>query len=127
MDNKDFIFKSLKALESHGKVKEIHTMLTDSVFCGAVFGITWESSPKTKMPILKPLLPNMDKDSARKNPSGRDVYYADTITLDGMEYLVYNNWFENVRNSFFEWVKGVVFPELNEIEKILNGNKEEAG
>ena len=29
--NKDFVFKCLKALEAHGKVEEIHTLLTNPI------------------------------------------------------------------------------------------------
>ena len=119
MDNKTLIFKCLKALEAHGKVKEIHTLLTDSTFSGAYLSITWSDEDGKRLPILKVLLPNMNESAERKSPNGKDVYYADSITLDGMKYLVYNNWLDNVRKAFVDWVKATIFPELKEIEDVL--------
>ena len=40
-NNKAFIFKSLEALEAHGKIKEIY-WLTESYFCEEKFKISWK-------------------------------------------------------------------------------------
>ena len=50
------------------------------------------------------------------------MYYKDVIALDGIPFLVYNNWLPKVRASFIEWLKTVLgndFPELAEIETYL--------
>lgn len=120
-DNKSFIFKSLKALETHGKLKEIY-WLTESSFCEQQFDISWEDIHGAKLPVLKKLYPQLNKREKRKSKDGKDVYYKDEIVLDGIPFLVYNNWLPSVRTAFIEWVKTVLgndFPELAEIKSYL--------
>lgn len=119
VNNKSFIFKCLKALEAHGKVEEIHTLLTNPDVAKQVFGITWTDNNNIPCPIIKALLPGMDKTAMQKANNGNDVYYTDTINLDGIEYLVYNNCLDKVRKAFFIWTKNIIFPELEEIEEII--------
>ena len=121
INSKAFVFKCLKALEAHGKVEEIHTLLTNPIVSEKLFGITWSESGGEKCPILKAVLQGMNKDTMRKASNGKDVYYPETINLDGIDYLVYNNWLDNVRSKFFAWTKNIIFPELEDIEEILNG------
>ena len=90
INNKEFIFKCLKALEAHGKVEEIHTLLTNPIVSEKVFGITWSESGGEKCSILKAVLQGMNKDTMRKASNVKDVYYPETINLDGIDYLVYN-------------------------------------
>ena len=122
INNKEFVFKCLKALEAHGKVEEIHTFLTKSSFSAELFGVTWQNNESEKCPILKAVLQGMDKDSMKKALNKKDVYYPETINLDGIDYLVYNNWLDNVRIKFFTWIKNVIFPELEDIEEIIKGS-----
>lgn len=119
INNKNFIFKCLKALESHGKIEEIKTLLTKPDVAKEIFGITWKDNKDIPCPIIKVILSDMDKSSMQKAGNQRSVYYPDTITLDGVEYLVYNNWLPEIRNKFFKWTKNIIFPELEEIEEIL--------
>ena len=101
-------------------MEEIHKYLTNSDFSEKVLGVTWKNAEGERMPILKPLLPPIKKDLARKAPNGKDVYYVKSITLDGVEYLVYNNWLNEVRTRFFTWVKNTIFPELEDLENCFN-------
>lgn len=124
-NNKAFIFKSLKLLENQKKIKEIH-WLTESYFCEVQFGITWEDELGTKLPILKVLYPELEKHIEKKSKSEKNVYYTDEITLDGISYLVYNNWLPNVREKFWSWlttILGCDLPELKEIEEIIKGDE----
>ena len=57
----------------------------------------------------------------QKASNGKDVYYPELINLDGVNYLVYNNWLDDVRKKFLKWTKNIIFPELEEIEEILDG------
>lgn len=120
-DNKSFIFRSLKALEAHDKLKEIY-WLAESSFCERQFGISWEDIYGAKLPVLKKLYPQLNKGEERKSKNDKDVYYKDEIVLDGVPFLVYNNWLPSVRTAFIEWLKTVLgndFPELAEIEAYL--------
>ncbi len=119
--NKDFVFKCLKALEAHGKVEEIHTLLTNPIISENLFGVTWQNNENEKCPILKAVLQGMDKEVMQKASNGKDVYYPELINLDGVNYLVYNNWLDDVRKKFLKWTKNIIFPELEEIEEILDG------
>lgn len=121
--NRDFIFKSLEVLEKHGKIKEIH-WLAESYFCEVTFGISWKDEVGASYPVLKPLFPQIDKTEAKKSIKGKckDIYFKDEIILDGIPFLVYNNWLDNVRTAFLNWLKTVLgsdFPELPEIEANL--------
>ena len=122
-DNKKFIFNSLKLLESNHKIKEIH-WLTESYFCEVKFGISWEDEVGAKVPVLKILYPNIDKKIETKSKNEKkDLYYQEEIILNGIQYLVYNNWLPNVRTAFLEWIKEVLgsnVPEIKEIEDIIN-------
>ena len=122
INNKDFVFKCLKALEAHGKVEEIHTLLTNPIISEKLFGVTWQNNENEKCPILKAVLQGMNKEDMQKASNGKDVYYPELINLDGVEYLVYNNWLDSVRKKFLKWTKNIIFPELEEIEEIINGS-----
>lgn len=120
-ENKVFIFKSLKLLETHKKIREIH-WLTESYFCEVNFGITLEDEVGAKLPVLKILYPQLDKNIEIKSKDGKEVYYTDEINIDGIQYLVYNNWFSDVREKFMNWLKTVLgndLAELKEIEEII--------
>ena len=64
----------------------------------------------------------MDKEVMQKASNGKDVYYPELINLDGVDYLVYNNWLDDVRKKFLKWTKNIIFPELEEIEEIIKGS-----
>ena len=121
--NKDFVFKCLKALEAHGKVEEIHTLLTNPIISENLSGVTWQNNENEKCPILKAVLQGMDKEVMQKASNGKDVYYPELINLDGVDYLVYNNWLDDVRKKFLKWTKNIIFPELEEIEEVLDGKR----
>ena len=55
-NNKAFIFKSLEALEAHGKIKEIY-WLTESYFCEEKFKISWKDEIERPLPVLRILYP----------------------------------------------------------------------
>ena len=63
-DNKAFIFKSLEALEAHGKIKEIY-WLTESYFCEKKFNISWKDEIGKTLPVLKILYPQLDKETEK--------------------------------------------------------------
>lgn len=104
MDNKKFVKECLRALVQHGKAAALDN-LTSSAFCSENFGIEW------------------------KDASGQQRYYLEPMTLFGTRYLVYNNWLDSehspIRRKFFAWVKNVIFPELSDLESILETKKEE--
>ena len=75
-----------------------------------------------KLPVLKILYPQLDKNIEIKSKDGKEVYYTDEINIDGIQYLVYNNWFSDVREKFMNWLKTVLgndLAELKEIEEII--------
>ena len=107
-NNKKWIFDSLKLLDSNHKLKEIQ-WLTESYFCEIKFGITWENEIGAKVPVLKILYPSTDKNHERKSKSGKkELYYSEEIILNGIPYLVYNNWLSDVREAFLDWLKEVI-------------------
>ena len=125
-NNKAFIFKSLEALEAHGKIKEIH-WLSESYFCEEKFKISWKDEIGRTLPVLKILYPQLDKETERKSKTDKDVYYKDKIVLDGIPFLVFNKWFEDSQTLFLEWLKSVLgnnFSELSEIENSLKAKGE---
>ena len=122
INNKEFVFKCLKALEAHGNVEEIHTLLTNAIISEKLFGVTWQNNENEKCPILKAVLQGMNKEDMQKASNGKDVYYPELINLDGVNYLVYNNWLDDVRKKFLKWTKNIIFPELEEIEEIIKGS-----
>lgn len=125
-DNKAFIFKSLEALEAHGKIKEIY-WLTESYFCEKKFNISWKDEIGKTLPVLKILYPQLDKETEKKSKTDKDVYYKDKIILDGIPFLVFNKWFDDTQTLFLEWLKSVLgdnFSELTEIENSLKSKGE---
>ena len=125
-NNKAFIFKSLEALEAHGKIKEIY-WLTESYFCEEKFKISWKDEIERPLPVLRILYPQLDEKTERKSKTDTDVYYKDKIVLDGIPFLVFDKWFDNTQTLFLEWLKNVLgdnFSELTEIENSLKAKGE---
>ena len=125
-NNKAFIFKSLEALEAHGKIKEIY-WLTESYFCEEKFKISWKDEIERPLPVLRILYPQLDEKTERKSKTDKDVYYKDKIVLDGIPFLVFDKWFDNTQTIFLEWLKNVLgdnFSELTEIENSLKAKGE---
>ena len=106
-DNKAFIFKSLEALEAHGKIKEIY-WLTESYFCEKKFNISWKDEIGKTLPVLKVLYPQLDKETEKKSKTDKDVYYKDEIVLDGISFLVFNKWFDNTQTLVLKWLKNLL-------------------
>lgn len=125
MDNKAFVNKCLQALEHHGKSFEIY-QLTCPSFCQSQFGIQWADGNAT-CTVLK--LVNYAQSREEQLGEVIDRYYPETVMLFGTKYYVYNNWFDQPndqsRPCFFAWVKNVIFPELSDLESILETKKEE--
>lgn len=119
MDNKKFINECLHTLEHHGKSFEIY-QLARPPFCKYMFGIQWADGDTT-CTVLK--IKNPEKTREEQLGEVKDRYYPETITLFGVEYYIYNNWFDQEndksRPKFFSWVKNVIFPELSALESIL--------
>ena len=125
-NNKAFIFKSLEALEAHGKIKEIY-WLTESYFCEEKFKISWKDEIERPLPVLRILYPQLDEKTERKSKTDKDVYYKHKIVLDGIPFLVFDKWFDNTQTLFLEWLKNVLgdnFSELTEIENSLKAKGE---
>ena len=59
----------------------------------------------------------MDKEVMQKASNGKDVYYLELINLDGVDYLVYNNWLDDVRKKFLKWTKISFFPNWKKLKK----------
>lgn len=126
-NNKAFIFKSLEALEAHGKIKEIY-WLTESYFCEEKFKISWKDEIGRPLPVLRILYPQLDEKTERKSKTDKDVYYKDKIVLDGIPFLVFDKWFDDSQTQFLEWLKSVLgnnFSELSEIENSLKSKGED--
>lgn len=124
-DNKEFIFRSLRALEKHGKIQEIH-WLTESYFCKTVLGCSLQDEIGLVRPVLILEIPAIDKDFIRKDHNEYARYYTDSIILDGKPFLVSNYWTDKGREVFLHWLKTVLendFEELPEIEETIRGEK----
>lgn len=122
MDNKKFVKECLRALVQHGKTAALDN-LTSSAFCSENFGIEWKKDGAEFCTVLKFYDPNAELDAQTKDASGQQRYYLEPMTLFGTRYLVYNNWLDSehspIRRKFFAWVKNIIFPELSELESIL--------
>lgn len=42
-----------------------------------------------------------------KSKNGKNVYYSEEIFLDGVPYLVYNNFLPAIREKYSDWLKEV--------------------
>lgn len=122
IDNKKFVKECLYALVKHGKAYELDK-LTDPDFCTKTFSIEWKDDG-INCTVLKFYDPKIAVADQIKDSSNQQRYYPEPIILFGTRYLVYNNWLDSehspIRRQFYAWVKDVIFPELSDLEDILN-------
>ena len=124
-DNKSFIFKSLHALDNHGKIREIY-WLTESYFCEKELNVPLKDEIGRARPILILLLSDSDENLLRKDTNDYDRYYASPIVLDGIKFLVLNHWTDDLKKQVFDWLKSIITfdsAELSELEKLYERKK----
>ncbi|MBO7431085.1 MAG: hypothetical protein J6U56_08775 [Spirochaetia bacterium] len=124
-DNKSFVFKSLQALEDHGKIREIF-WLSESYFCEKELNAPLKDELGKARPILLLLLPDSDENLLRKDTNDYDRYYKSPIILDGIKFLVLNHWTDDLKCRYFAWLKSIISfdsAELSELEKLFERKK----
>lgn len=63
---------------------------------------------KSSIPVLKRLDSTKSKEEQKKDKRGYNRYYDEVFLINGVEYLLSSQWYENVhRNAFESWLKNL--------------------